>query len=554
MKKLFKIFLGLISIIVFLVLAFPLLIQAYMWGVVQVVGTSYEKHVERLDEGNLEQADTELKSFVKEISGRQNSVVIKEKEIQLPKEYKNQSQIVSKIISQIQKNDKEAIQYASLKAYPFLLRHNDINNTLLLHKNIKKEETKAVADAYLAKFYAQNGKCSDASSYSKSAEDYLKVNGLIISNIEKTKNEITVKRIVSALSDEKLLCKDYVAAFKVYKQYYPLKLSTIEDTARIYGDFAIALHDANAEEEAEFFLGLALAQADKKNAEKPKLIFAHGIYNYLVTNRVLEAYEIYNNKIKDEAYYKNHSVDVFLANELAQVGEFDKALDLLKDKNTSGLEMILLLNEAKALLSKEQYYQFLNRVSAMLDKKQIYARQNIRVIADLYELGKSEEAKKLTNRLNEQLEYLKQEDKHGYRSYIQDLILEYVRVGKVNEAEMLFTDEAIAKPYLYSKPYGALYVDYIEAKKVDKKDKIEAMFAGKRAESLYYGAASFYWENEEFDKAEAMIDKSNSFNAPDSYERLFYAKQGNTNAVSFHNNNLLAYREYRERFNYKSQF
>lgn len=37
-------------------------------------------------------------------------------------------------------------------------------------------------------------------------------------------------------------------------------------------------------------------------------------------------------------------------------------------------------------------------------------------------------------------------------------------------------------------------------------------------------------------------------------ETIFYAKQGDTNAVNFHNGRLLAYREYRDRFNHKAQF
>ena len=128
MKKLLKIFFSLIGIIVVLILAFPFLMQVYLWGLVQIVGTSYERHVERIDEENVEQANIAIQNFANELSGRQNSISIKEREIQLPDAYKSQSQIVSKFITQIQNNDEDAIQFASLKAFPFLLRHNDLDN------------------------------------------------------------------------------------------------------------------------------------------------------------------------------------------------------------------------------------------------------------------------------------------------------------------------------------------------------------------------------------------------------------------------------------------
>lgn len=522
--------------------------QAYLWGLVQIVGSAEERRVESVVSEEAEQSVVAVEDFKNLLKGKQTVVKIQEQTLTIPNAYTQESKLVSKIIKGIKNKGENDVQFAALKAYPLFLSNNDVDTALSFYDDIQLDAHKMRANTYLAKFYSQKGHCSKADTYIRKLESGIKKSGWVLTKAKRTQNDMVAKEVIATLSEAKLLCESYISAIHVYGSYYPARLSSAGGLVRVYGDFAIALHDAKAEKEADFFLELGLEQARQEGIEKPKLIFAHAIYNYIATERLDKAYELYKNKINNEPQYKFQTIDAFFAGELAKVGKFDEALGLMEDSLISNWELKVLIEEAAIQLSNDDFYKLLKRIESILSKKSYRNFHVPLLIEHLYELGKEDEAKRLLNEMYTYLDYLQANDKSSVRTLINIMSKAHVKMSKTEELQTLFPDEAIAKPGMYSRAYAALYANYIATNQDAKRQEVEKLFSQYKASSLEVDTARYYMTEKDFVKAEAMLDQAAASRAENTWIPLFHAKNGASEAYRFHRHNMRAFRDYRERF------
>ncbi len=541
MKKILKITFAIIGGLIILILALPLILKLYLWGMSQLVKEAaqevqvqYERMEERQDQEDREFAALAVEEFKQALEKKDRLEGLNKQDIQPPSEYVAEEKLILKFKKSIENNKEGNVELQRLSFLPFFLKNDDIEYASKLIAPINTEVFKALAHSYFALFYAQNGDCQSANGYNEKLNEAFSSNTWAILRAEKPKDEMYIKRIIPNWSEAVLLCDNYVSALEVFQKYYPQRIAKPELLVRVYGDYGIAFYDAGQKDEASRFLKLADDLMQNKEVEKPRAITFSIIYGYLMAGHSEKAYELFKERQRGDPKFLASSLNERLMNELAINGQIRKAISLMEDRVPP-----VLLIEAKKQLSKEDHHKFLLGAKSALEKKSALPPLYTQVFADLYDLGYKNEAENMIATSKQYVEKAKLEDKHAYKTFVEAFLPALVQVEKVNDAEALLPDEST-----FSKSHGALYAHYILTDQSDKKDEIEGKY--KRKPFLFqYGAVPYFQKIGDFERAEQFAGQS--INIQNTYKRLYDAKIGKTAAHSFHDYQLTSYRELRER-------
>lgn len=541
MKKILKITFAIIGGLIILILALPLILKLYLWGMSQLlkeatqeVQVQYERMEEKQDQEDREFAALAVEEFKQALGKKDRLGSLSKQAIQPPPEYVAEEKFILKFKKSIENNKEGNVEALRLSFLPFFLKNDDIEYASKLTAPINTEVFKALAHSYFALFYAQNGDCQSANGYNEKLNEAFLSNTWAILRAEKPKNEMHIKRIIPNWSEAVLLCDNYVSALEVFQKHYPQRIAKPELLVRVYGDYGIAFYDAGQKDEASRFLKLADDLTQNKEVEKPQAITFSIIYGYLMAGHSEKAYELFKERQRDNPKFLAYPLNERLMNELAINGQIRKAISLMEDRVPP-----VLLIEAKKQLSKEDHHKFLLDAKSVLEKKSALPPLYTQVFADLYDLGYKNEAENMIATSKQYVEKAKLEDKHAYKTFLEAFLPALVQVEKVNDAEALLPDEST-----FSKSHGALYAHYILTDQSDKKDEIEGKY--KRKPFLFqYGAVPYFQKIGDFERAEQFAGQS--INIQNTYKRLYDAKIGKTAAHSFHDYQLTSYRELRER-------